>query len=194
MAGLGVSVLSMIASIILYLLKRKEFGYFYTISMVSILVIIVLVQRKKERENMLNNHYKPYSRVRMRAFSELLKEYGIDYNDEKKMNMLIEQAEVAKNRRSVTLGIKSPINATFTYVCSPVITTILNRIVDSIEIDELLGQAIQGGLIFLTIILLLIAMISIGTSIFGGDSDKYEDLKYDLQQMMIFGDTTGAQV
>ena len=87
---------------------------------------------------MIEKHYKPYSSKRMRAFSELLNEYGINYKDEKKMERLIEQADLAKDRYSIFAGIKSPINATCTYIIIPILISVLNRFIEDVAIGKLL--------------------------------------------------------
>ena len=152
------------------------------------IITLLLAGRKKEKEKMLKRHYKPYSKKRMRAFLELLIDYGIDYKDEKKMHMLIEQADLAKERYSIIRGIKSPINAVSTYIIIPVIISVLNRLIENIELNQLLTQTIQWILVIFMLIGMWIAMSSMVKNMFGGDSGKYEDLKDDLQQMMIFGD------
>jgi len=186
--GLGISIFSITIGVILYLLKRSAFGYFYVVSAISMVITLLLAGRKKEREKMLINHYKPYSKKRMRALSELLKEYGVDYKDEKKMGMLIEQADLAKEKYSILKGIKSPINAVSTYIVIPIIISVLNRLIENIELSMLLTKTIQWILEIFMLIGMWIAMSSMIKSMFGGDSGKYEDLKYDLQQMQIFGD------
>lgn len=188
LVGLGISILAMIVGVILSLLDRKMGGFFYLVAVISIVITLILAGRKKEKHRMLNEHYIPYSTRRMREFYKLLKKYGIDYNDEKKMNMLIEQVDLVKNRYCIIKGINSPTSAVCTYILIPVLITILNRFVDSIEINELLSQSIQWGLIVLMVFVMWIAMSSLIKSIFSGESTKYEDLKDDLQQMMIFGD------
>ena len=186
--GLGISIFSIIVGVLLFVLKKGAFGYFYGISVISMVITLLLAGRKKEREKMLNNHYKPYSEKRMRTFSKMLKDYGIDYNDEKKMSMLIEQADMAKERDSIIKGIKSPINAASTYIIIPIIMSVLNRLIENIELSLLLTETLQWILLIFMLIGMWIAMSSMVKSMFGGDSVKYEDLKYDLQQMMIFGD------
>ena len=186
--GLGISIFSITIGAILFVLKKDAFGYFYAVSVISMVITLLLAGRKKEKEKMLNNHYKPYSRKRMRAFSELLNDYGVNYKDEKKMSMLIEQADLAKERYSILKGIKSPINAVSTYIIIPIIISVLNRLIENIELNLLLTETIQWILLIFMLIGMWIAMSSMVKSMFGGDSAKYEDLKYDLQQMMIFGD------
>lgn len=186
--GLGISIFSITIGAILFVLKKGAFGYFYAVSVISMVITLLLAGRKKEKEKMLNNHYKPYSRKRMRAFSELLNDYGVNYKDEKKMSMLIEQADLAKERYSILKGIKSPINAVSTYIIIPIIISVLNRLIENIELNLLLTETIQWILLIFMLIGMWIAMSSMVKSMFGGDSAKYEDLKYDLQQMMIFGD------
>jgi len=186
--GLGISIFSITIGVLLFVLKKGAFGYFYGISVISMVITLLLAGRKKEREKMLNKHYKPYSEKRMRTFSKMLKDYGIDYNDEKKMSMLIEQADLAKERYSIIKGIKSPINAASTYIIIPIIISVLNRLIENIELSSLLTETLQWILLIFMLIAMWIAMSSMVKSMFGGDSAKYEDLKYDLQQMMIFGD------
>ncbi len=55
---------------------------------------------------MLEKHSKPYSRERMRAFFDLLKQYNIDYRDEKKIQLLIDQADLARGKNSLFKGDK----------------------------------------------------------------------------------------
>lgn len=194
LVGLGISIFSITIGVLLYLLSKSVFGYFYAISAISMIITLALAGRKKEREKMLNCHYKPYSKKRMRAFLELLSDYGVDYNDEKKMNMLIEQADLAKERYSIIKGIKSPISAVSTYIVIPIIISVLNRLIENIELNQLVTQTIQWILVLFMIIGMGIAMVSMVKSMFRGDSGKYDDLKYDLQQMMIFGDMISAGV
>lgn len=194
LVGLGNSIFSITIGVILYLLSKSAYGYFYAISAIGMIITLALAGRKKEREKMLNCHYKPYSMKRMRAFLELLGDYGVDYNDEKKMNMLIEQADLAKERYSIIKGIKSPISAVSTYIVIPIIISVLNRLIENIELNQLLTQTIQWILVLFMIIGMGIAMVSMVKSMFRGDSGKYDDLKYDLQQMMIFGDMISAGV
>lgn len=186
--GLGISIFSITIGVILFGLSKDAFGYFYAISAISMIITLLLAGRKKEKEKMLNCHYKPYSKKRMRAFLELLIDYGIDYKDEKKMHMLIEQADLAKERYSIIRGIKSPINAVSTYIIIPVIISVLNRLIENVELSQLVTQTIQWILVIFMLIGMWIAMSSMVKNMFGGDSGKYEDLKDDLQQMMIFGD------
>lgn len=188
LVGLGISIFSITIGGILSLLSKGAFAFFYAISAISMILTLALAGRKREREKMLNCHYKPYSKKRMSAFLELLDDYGVDYKDEKKMNMLIEQADLAKERYSIIKGIKSPISAVSTYIVIPIIISVLNRLIENIELNQLLTQTIQWILVLFMLIGMGIAMVSIIKSMFRGDSGKYDDLKYDLQQMMIFGD------
>lgn len=188
LVGLGISIFSITIGGILSLLSKGAFAFFYAISAISMILTLALAGRKKEREKMLNCHYKPYSKKRMSAFLELLDDYGVDYKDEKKMNMLIEQADLAKERYSIIKGIKSPISAVSTYIVIPIIISVLNRLIENIELNQLLTQTIQWILVLFMLIGMGIAMVSMIKSMFRGDSGKYDDLKYDLQQMMIFGD------
>lgn len=186
--GLGIALFTMGVGVILFLLHNSISGYFYVISVISMIITVLLAERKKERLFMLENHYKLYSKKRMKEFSQLLINYGIDYKDEKKMYLLIEQAELAKNRHGIIKEIKSPFYAICTYIIIPILISVLNRLVEDIEVSELLTQTIQWGLIICMLLGMWLAMSSLIKSIFGGESEKYEDLKYDLQQMIIFGD------
>ena len=168
--GLGISIFSITIGAILFVLKKGAFGYFYAVSVISMVITLLLAGRKKEKEKMLLN------------------DYGVNYKDEKKMSMLIEQADLAKERYSILKGIKSPINAVSTYIIIPIIISVLNRLIENIELNLLLTETIQWILFIFMLIGMWIAMSSMVKSMFGGDSAKYEDLKYDLQQMMIFGD------
>ena len=140
---------------------------------------------------MLIKHYKPYSKKRMTAFFKLLKEYGIDYNDEKKMNMLIEQTEQAKDKNNIIKVIKSRVNVVIIYIFLPIFGCVVEHIIGNMKIDQAFIQTIifvtRGLIVFVTVLVVLL----IGDSIFGGYLQEYDDLKYDLQQAMIFGNPYG---
>lgn len=194
LVGIVISLLLFLISIVLLLISNKYGFWFYILSIICMGIIVLIANRKSEKKSMLENHYKPYAKTRMKAFSELLVDYGIDYKDEKKMQLLIEQATLAKDESDWFKGIRTPIIGTCTYIILPVLLSISNRIIDSTEMDQLLYQAI---LWVITIFILLALWISISMfvkSVFGGQTEKYGDLKYDLEQMIIFGEQIAKDV
>ncbi len=64
----------------------------------------------------------------------------------------------------------------------------LDHSMDEMKADELWILLLQWGLVIGMLIVLIVSLASLFKLFLGGDSSKYEDLKYDLQQIMIFGD------
>ena len=192
--GLAMSSIFVAISIVLLFISNNAWIIFYILSAISMGGTILIANRKSERESMLENHYKPYAKERMKAFSELLAKYGIDYKDEKKMTLLIEQANRAKDESDLFKSIRTPIVATCTYIIIPILLSISNKVIDGIEMNQLLYQSIQWGMLILILLGIWIAISTFVKSVFGGQTEKYGDLKYDLEQMMIFGDQISKDV
>lgn len=186
--GMAISIIAMIFGLVFIFIDSEYLGIFYVVSLTSLFVTFRLSERKKEQMYMLTNYYKPYSQRRLQAFGALLKEYGIHYKDTDKLKMLIEQAELARNKYSVVKGIKSPISATCTYIIIPILLAVVNRFVADLELEVLLVQTVYWGMIVVMLLAMWLAMGSLIKSMFAGDAGKYEDLKDDIQQIMLFGD------
>lgn len=192
--GLFVSLSLVVVSIILLLLSNNAWILFYILSAISMGVLVLFARRKKERENMIENHYKPYSKKRMKAFLQLLIEYEIDYKDEKKMQLLIEQANRAKDESDWFKGIRTPVLGVCTYIVLPLLLSVSNRYVEGVEMDQLFYQATIWVMEIFILLAIWIAISTFVKSLFGGQTEKYSDLKYDLEQMMIFGDQISKNI
>lgn len=192
--GLGIYLLLTVGGLISFLFNLNLAIILFLLATVSILITVLLAERKEEKQRMLEKHFKPYSRERMRALFKLLKEYGIDYRDEKKMNMLIEQADLASGKNCLFKGIKPSVKYACTSFLVPVLIVALDHSMDGMKIDQLWNQIIQWGFVIVIFVILAISLGSLITFFLGGDSRKYEDLKYDLQQAMIFGNKQNLNI
>ena len=157
------------------------------LSIICLLITVGLVNRRKEQEKMLIKYYKPYSRKRIIALIELLRKYNINYEDIDKISLLIEQADIAKEKFDIFSKIKSSFNAVAGYVLAPLPTIILTQIIGKAEGEALYILAIQIVLVVIMIFVLGMSLKAIISELFGKENIKYEDLKNDLQQIVIFG-------
>ena len=160
----------------------------YSISAIDIATLLCLAERKKEIKKMLKKYYKPYSKKRLKALKKLLKKYGIDYNDEKKINMLIDQADVTKSEYCVWKTMKHPVSVVVMHVVIPVAVGQISRGITNMDIDSLIIRGIQLLLWIIVLFAIITPFFILIQAFFRGDAGKYDELKYDLQQIMIFGD------
>ncbi|MFV0520712.1 MAG: hypothetical protein ACK5LY_10645 [Lachnospirales bacterium] len=164
----------------------------YIVSMISVILAVVLIiifiildSTNKNLENMLENHYKPYSKQRMDSIKNLILKYKIDITNIDKIDLLILEATEQQKEFDYFLPFKKPAKTLY-LMTIPIITFFASKFNLEYTKNELINIAI--------IILVLCVGVYISVwfvtyfikEICFIQYRKYDELISDLKQIKIF--------
>ena len=175
------------AAAILFILFKKYLVFLVCagILIAFLLTFAIIDTRKSNLQDMLDNHYKKYSEERMKMLKELFNKYNLTINDATTIDLLIEEAENAKEENNPFLPIKRPVKILSTIIV-PIIVYVANEIVSEMKTNELLYVALLSIVLILYIAAISFAVVPIFKDLIYRDSNKYDALIYDLRQLKIF--------
>lgn len=175
----------LIASEIFISVDRRVPFVILILTTVFLGIMQYVCSRKDKLEEMLNEHYKPFSESHMSEFCKLLKEYGIDYKDEDELNRLYKQCEQELFDGNPFTEIKKAIHILYVAIV-PIAVYVAEKYSENIDIGELVNQSLQ-------IILIIVFLMGIGYVLFPivrgilySDYKKYKNLLYDINQVILF--------
>ena len=185
---IGITIAFIFLITILFFLIIKQFVITYIIFALFMLFLFIFIKIDSKKENMklmLTEHYKPYSKMRQAALIELLRSYNLDYSDKEKLTWLIQEAEKAKNECDVFSTLKTPIK-TLSAIIIPIITYVVTKVADIEDINTLIIGACYVIEIIICLFSIIISLSWIVKDLFQPDIRKYDDLIYDIRQLMLF--------
>lgn len=145
----------------------------------------IIDSKKRNLEVMLNEHYIPYSKERMKMVIKVLKKYEIDIHNSDSIDMLIEEAKYAQVQCDYLLPLKKPIK-TIGGIIIPIGVYVARKIGDTASQDNMIMMAVDVIIIILLFFSLAFAISSLVKEVLYRDYNKYDQLIYDLRQIKVF--------
>ena len=175
---------SAIVSGILLLFKLTLASYIpIALGALSFIIFIIIDSLKRNLEVMLDEHYTPYSKSRMKMVIEVLTKYNI--NDPESLDMLINEAKYAQIHCDYLAPLIKPFK-TLGAITIPIIAFVAQKIGEAATQDEMITMAAQT----ITLILLIFSLIFLLTptikELLYIDYNKYNEFIYDMRQIKLF--------
>ena len=153
------------------------------------IIFLIMDATKKNLSVMLENHYKPYSKERMKLIRELFNEYHLDSNDNSTIDLLISESETEKIACDFLLPLQKPLKALMGLII-PIVAFVAKKFAESYEdVNNLLKLSVETIIIVICIFSMGLALGPAIKGILYRDYNKYSELIYDLRQLKIFKDT-----
>jgi hypothetical protein len=159
-----------------------------SVSIGSILLFLLIMS--KDENNMLEKFYKPYSKNRMNDFVKLLNKYKIDLYDDNKINLLIEECDRSIQRFSILDSAALYLKIVSKYFIIPILSYVAGKLSNGFQPDVLFRLSLQIVQIIVFITAMVYVIYPEIKSIVDRDAKRYEMLKFDLRQLLIFRDMT----
>ena len=177
---------SAIVSGILLLFKLTLASYIpIALGALSFIIFIIIDSLKRNLEVMLDEHYTPYSKSRMKMVIEVLTKYNININDPESLDMLINEAKYAQIHCDYLAPLIKPFK-TLGAITIPIIAFVAQKIGEAATQDEMITMAAQT----ITLILLIFSLIFLLTptikELLYIDYNKYNEFIYDMRQIKLF--------
>ena len=151
----------------------------------SFIIFIIIDSLKRNLEVMLDEHYTPYSKSRMKMVIEVLTKYNININDPESLDMLINEAKYAQIHCDYLAPLIKPFK-TLGAITIPIIAFVAQKIGEAATQDEMITMAAQT----ITLILLIFSLIFLLTptikELLYIDYNKYNEFIYDMRQIKLF--------
>lgn len=188
-AGFIIFIVSFVLAIVLIVCKKYIGGAFlYLLAISATVVIGKMMNRKDILKKNTEAYFKPYARIKMDKLISLLQEYNIKPNDTEKIKLLIEQSEEAKRSSNIFDDFTKAGGKWLVYIFLSVGGFVASKVADNLSMNDLITCTI----IFLIFVSSLIFIVYVGLPTFADilqlDKKKYNELKLDLQQILIFYD------
>lgn len=178
-------ILSVLSVIFVGLNKKMLALMFLVFNVITFLVFFVIDSTKRNLNTMLNEHYKPYSKKRMDAVLEVLRQYDIDVNNTNSIDALINEAKIEQIKCDFISPIKKPVAILFSAII-PIVAYNANKIGEITSPNKL----IEISLLFIVYILLAFSLFlmifPLLKDIIYRDYNRYEDFICDLRQIKLF--------
>ena len=173
--------------IIIFGLLEIKLGVGIAMSNTLILMVIfsIIDASKKNLREMLDNHYSIYSKSRMLMLKNIFNKYNLNISDIDTINLLIVQAELAKAKNNPFLPIIKPLK-TIGAIIIPVVVYLTKKITENSSQNELIDLLLISIALTLCVASIIISLLPIIKDLFYRDSNKYDELIYDLNQLKIF--------
>jgi hypothetical protein len=146
---------------------------------------IVILERKEDIKERLNKYYKPYSKKRMNELIALLRRYNIDTSNELQLKELINLTEDEKIRNSPVSGLTKPLG-----VISAAFVAVLGYLGKGVLEESSQIELIKIGSVSIALFVIISAIMytlwPVLMWIIFRDAYKYEDLKNDIKQLIVF--------
>lgn len=126
----------------------------------------------------------------MRILKQLLKEYNIDYHDERKMNMLIKEL----SPRPVPYISWRGIEYAVTLGLLPILGHCWEYVFEHAETTYELGEIIEVALFIVFAVIAVMIIMPTVKYVFDGEARWRERLINDLHTIMVFGDALETRV
>ncbi|MDF2587414.1 MAG: hypothetical protein K0S41_1255 [Anaerocolumna sp.] len=185
LAVILIFILGVIGLIVIILGYKMPALILLTLCFLLMFIFIIIDSTEKNQRKMLDEHYSKYSKKRMDAFLKLIKKYNINPLDKESIKLLIEQAGEAKIKYDVFLPLKKPIK-TLGAIIIPIIAFVAQKLGYATTTDQLITMCIQIVMIIICAFAILFSISPIVKEIINRDSLRYDDLIYDLKQVLIF--------
>lgn len=156
-----------------------------TLGALSFIVFFIIDSKKRNLELMLKEHYTPYSEKRMLMTINVLKSYKIDIHNYASIDMLIEEAKLARIQCDYIAPLKKPLK-TLGAIIIPIIAFVAQKIGNAATPDEMITMAALAIILALLTFSLIFSLTPIIKDILYRDYNKYNDLIYDLRQIKLF--------
>lgn len=134
---------------------------------------------------MLDEHYIKYSQKRMEAFFKILSKYNIDSTDTETLTLLIEQAKESKIKYDPFLSLNNPLKALGAIII-PIIVYVAQKLAEATTANELVILSLQIIMIIICLFSIIISIAPVIKDIINRDSIHYDNLIYDINQVLIF--------
>lgn len=172
--------------IIFGILKIKlGVGIGTSVFVVLMICIALIDSSKKNLREMLDKHYSIYSRSRMLMLKNIFIKYNLNVSDIATIDLLIAQAESAKIKYNPFLPIIKPLK-TIGAIIVPIVVYFTKKITETSTPNELIDLLLISIVLTLCVASIIIALLTIIKDLFYRDSNKYDELIYDLNQLKIF--------
>lgn len=155
------------------------------LSIFSLLIFTIFDSRKNNLLIMLQNHYIPYSKKRIKMTIEVLKKYNIDINDIDSIDMLIAEAKYAQAEFDLFPQFKKALK-TLSAIIIPIVVFVANKISETLTSSQILKLATLAIILILLFFSLIFSFIPIVKDLFYRDYKRYNELIYDLRQIKLF--------
>lgn len=175
-----------VLSVIFVGLNKKMLALMFLVfNVITFLVFFVIDSTKHNLNTMLNEHYKPYSKKRMDAVLEILRQYDIDVNNTNSIDELINEAKIEQIKCDYISPIKKPFGILVSVII-PIVVYNANKIGEITSPNKL----IEISLLFIVYILLAFSLFlmifPLLKDIIYRDYNRYEDFICDLRQIKLF--------
>lgn len=161
------------------------FEWTVSILVLTVLITLVISSRKSNLKYLLDTFQLPYSKKRMDALLNLLREHRIDYKDNDILDLLIEEAERAQSQCDFLAPFKQPLK-TLSTITGPIIMIFVPKILDIIPQENIFYIIPLGILLILLCLPLILFIPHLVKELFYWEYKQYEELIYDLRQIKIF--------
>lgn len=171
---------------ILYICIHSLFALIpFFISILSVIIFSIIGSRKSNLNFMLKNYYIPYSNERIHMTIEILREYNIDINNVKSLDMLIEEAKYAQTECDIFARFQKPLK-TLTAIIVPIAVLIGQKVSEAVTLTQMLYMGAIAIILILLIFSLIFSFMPIVKDLLYRDYYKYNELMYDLRQIKLF--------
>ncbi len=178
------------ATIILFVIKPFPWALislFLTVLLIGIFTKID--STKKNLRKMLDEHYVHHSQDRINMLLKILEMYNIDATDTNSIDLLIEQASEDKSKYNPFTPIKGPLK-TLASIIIPILAYVATTFAEAIDTKELITISLQLIIIILCVSSMIFSLLPIIKDMLYSDSNKYDELIYDLKQLKLFKENT----
>lgn len=186
-------VLSVVLCAIQVFWKQQVLPTFICLGVMAIVlgIFVAMDSKKKNQLHLLENHYSKVSRQRMQIVHDVMEKYDIDWTDDKKIDLLIEQAKKEKQMNDpftdlmragkLLVSLVVPITA---YSFKQILDNNSETVTDNTYVQIIVTIFIIG-VFAVTFVYAVFPIIKMGLY---RDGVRYDELVNDLEQLKIFGD------
>lgn len=185
---IAVIAIFIITIIIVILIMLKLHIVAFAISAIGIVLLVIfkIVDSKKSNlENMLKEHYIPYSQQRMSMVISILEKYNIDIKNMDSIDLLMQEAHRAQIQNNSWATLKNPIK-TLSTIIIPIIAYAVQKLSDNFTNNEIFALAVFAIIIIIMIFSIVLALKEIVIDIIYPDYNVYNDFISDMTQLKIF--------
>lgn len=186
-------IVFIIVMIVIFMMIFLGINPLYLLMATSLTVMLFIFILSKDEKNMLQNYYKPYSKNKMLDFVKLLEDYNINIYDDRKINLLIEECDKSIQSRSILDSSVAYLKKVSKFFIIPILSYVVMEISGGFDAETLFILSLQ----LVQLIVILSALIHIIypelKNIIDRDAKRYEMLKFDLRQLIIFRDMINPQ-
>ena len=184
---LTIVVLGSILTGFFSLLNIQEGIYIsFGIVLVGIILLMVIINRKPEQKQIVNDIIKPSANNRMQKMVDLLIEFGIDITEEKQLEQLITYAKREQEAYDVWKGLRKAVKGMATYIILPIITIFLSEFFKDVGYDIFLIRAFFLLFIGLFLVLFISSFGIVINKILNPDIRDLDSFIRDIENVKIF--------